>query len=141
MNNIIVNSIIHTLRPLGCFFFLQIRDAMQQLSRQWHTKHHFTRRMFPNSCKACSSVVSVLQNYTTYLFRTNIVMEYKGYVWRCLQKCLPEEVTEKVVGMRLTKDRMVRNYVIQGCRCFHVDQTRSIFFIILFNKMYMCLMF
>ena len=39
-------------------------------------------------------------------------MEHKGYVWRSLQRHLPEKVTEKLVGMRFMKDRMASNFYL-----------------------------
>ena len=68
-----------------------------------------------------------LQNYTTYLFRTNIVLERKGYVYRSLEKFLPQEVTNNVVGMRFTKDKMVRNYTVQECTFFLPSQLMLLF--------------
>jgi hypothetical protein len=51
--------------------------------------------------------IFLFQGFTTYLFTTNIEMRTMSYVWRALEKQLPEEIKEKIMRMRFCKDRKV----------------------------------
>ena len=48
-----------------------------------------------------------MQDYTTYHFKTNMEMHGLGYCWRSLERCLEEDVREKIQRMRFTADKMV----------------------------------
>lgn len=51
------------------------------------------------------SLLCSQEGFTTYLFRTNIEIHGKGYVWGALNRNLPTEVVEKIRGMTLTADK------------------------------------
>ena len=45
-------------------------------------------------------------------------MERLGYVWRSLERHIPENILEKIVGMRFTKDRQVNKLKNSRYCCF-----------------------
>lgn len=51
------------------------------------------------------SLLSATEGFTTYLFTTNIEMRTMSYVWRALEKQLPQEIKEKIMRMRFCKDK------------------------------------
>lgn len=51
------------------------------------------------------SLLCSQEGFTTYLFRTNMEIHGKGYVWGALNRNLPTEVVEKIRGMTLTADK------------------------------------
>ncbi|KAI0212097.1 Nucleolar RNA helicase 2 [Lamellibrachia satsuma] len=52
------------------------------------------------------SLLSSAEGFTTYHFKTNMVMNGLGYCWRSLERCLEEDVREKIQRMRFTADKM-----------------------------------
>ncbi|XP_071128984.1 nucleolar RNA helicase 2-like [Mytilus edulis] len=52
------------------------------------------------------SLLSSKEGFTTYIFTTNMEMRTMSYVWRALEKQLPEEIKEKAMRMRFCKDKM-----------------------------------
>jgi ATP-dependent RNA helicase DDX21 len=52
------------------------------------------------------SLLSSAEGFTTYHFKTNMVMNGLGYCWRSLERCLEEDVRDKIQRMRFTADKM-----------------------------------
>ncbi|KAL5018873.1 hypothetical protein ScPMuIL_004595 [Solemya velum] len=50
------------------------------------------------------SLISSSQGYTTYIFSTNMELRGTGYVWRSLEKQIPDD-KEKIMRMRMCKDK------------------------------------